>query len=71
MSQIEVPPEILSMPVDDRLQLVGMIWDSISQDGLPTISAATQQLIDERIAAANSNPEARIPAKEVFDELGR
>jgi putative addiction module component (TIGR02574 family) len=71
MNPIEVPPEILSMPVDDRLLLVGKIWDSISKDGLPPISAATKRLIDERIDAANSAPEAMIPARVVFEELGR
>ena len=71
MSQIEVPPEILRLSVDDRLLLVGKIWDSISSDGLPPVSKATRELIDRRISEADANPQSRISATEVFDELGR
>ena len=71
MSQIEVPPEILRLSVDDRLLLVGKIWDSISSDGLPPVSIATRELIDRRISEADANPQSRISATEVFDELGR
>ena len=71
MSQIEVPPEILRLSVDDRLLLVGKIWDSISSDGLPPVSKATRELIDRRISEADANPQSRIYATEVLDELGR
>jgi putative addiction module component (TIGR02574 family) len=71
MTQIEVPPEILRLSVDDRLQLVGKIWDSISKDGLPPLSQASRDLIDRRIEAADANPQSRISAAQVFDELGR
>ena len=71
VSQIEVPPEILKMPVADRLELVGKIWDSINQDGVPPLTEAARNLIDERIAEADANPDSRIPAKDVFDELGQ
>lgn len=71
MNQIEVPPEILNLPVADRLELVGKIWDSITNDGLPPLTQATRKLIDERIAEADSNLEQRIPAKDVFHDLGR
>lgn len=71
MNQIEVPPEILRLPVEDRLLLVGKIWDSISDEGLPPISEAMRQLIDRRIAEADANPKASIPAEEVFAELER
>ena len=71
MNRIEVPQEILNLPVADRLELVGKIWGSIANDGLPPLTQATRDLIDERIAEADSNPEQRIPAKDVFDESGR
>jgi putative addiction module component (TIGR02574 family) len=71
MSQIEVPPEILKMPVTDRLELVGKIWDSISHDGFPPITESTRALIDARIEEADANTEGRIPAKSVFDDMRR
>ncbi len=71
MSQIEVPAEILRLSVDDRLELVAKIWDSISQDGLPPLSQAARELVDRRIEAADRNPQSRVPAAQVFDELER
>jgi putative addiction module component (TIGR02574 family) len=71
MGQIEVPPEILSLSVDDRLQLVGKIWDSISKDGLPPLSQASRDLIDRRIGEADANPQERVAAARTFEELGR
>jgi putative addiction module component (TIGR02574 family) len=71
MTQIEVPPEILRLSVDDRLLLVGKIWDSISKDGLPPLSQATRDLIDRRIESADANPKSRMSSTQVFDELER
>jgi putative addiction module component (TIGR02574 family) len=71
MSQIEVPPEILSLSVNDRLLLVGKIWDSISKDGLHPLPQATQDLIDCRIEEADEKPQTQVDASKVFEELGR
>ncbi len=71
MSDVDIPPEILCMPVSDRRQLVCKIWDSITQDGLPPISDEVRGLIDDRITEADANPEALIPASKVFDELDK
>jgi putative addiction module component (TIGR02574 family) len=71
MSQIEVPSEILSLSVDDRLLLVGKIWDSINKDGFPPLSQASRDLIDRRIEEADADPESRVTAAQVFEELGR
>lgn len=69
MSFSDVPPEILNLPVSERLELVAKIWDSIASEGLPPLTQAQRDLIDERIAEADSNPESRIPAEEVFNHL--
>ena len=71
MSQFEIPLEILRLPVEDRLLLVGKIWDSISAEGFPPLSQAMRQLIDRRISEADANPAASMPATDVFAELGR
>jgi putative addiction module component (TIGR02574 family) len=71
MSPIEVPPEILSLFVDHRPLLVEKIWDSIHKDGLPPISQASRDFIDRRIDEADANPESRVAAALVFEELGR
>lgn len=69
MSLSDVPPEILHLPVAERLELVAKIWDSIASDGLPPLTQAQRDLIDERIAEADSNPQDRIPAEDVFNDL--
>ena len=71
MSLSDVPPEILNLSVADRLELVTKIWDSIVDDGLPPLTQAQRDLIDERIAEADSDPQSRISAAEVFDDLGQ
>ena len=69
MSRSEVPPEILNLPVADRLELVAKIWDSIAGEGLPPLTQAQRDLIDERIAEADSDPQSRIPSEDVFNDL--
>ena len=69
MSQIEVPPEILGMPVSDRIELVAKIWDSISRDGLPPLSDEHRKVLDERLAAHRANPESGITLAELRNEL--
>lgn len=50
--------EIKSWPVEDRLELVYAVWDSIAIDaGVSPLSPDVRQLLDERIAHANSHPE--------------
>lgn len=56
MDPVEIPAEIRRMPVPDRLVLVGKIWDSIVEDGLPPLSEEQRHLLDERLAALESNP---------------
>lgn len=69
VSLSDVPREILNLSVADRLELVTKIWDSIVDDGLPPMTQAQRDLIDERIAEADSGPQSRIPAAEVFGAL--
>jgi putative addiction module component (TIGR02574 family) len=65
----DVPPEILNLPVRERLELVAKIWDSIASEGLPPLTQAQRDLIDGRIAEADANPESRIAAEDAFNDL--
>lgn len=52
------------LPVDQRLQLVGDLWDSILDDGAAdAFPLSPEQLADLRAreAEADANPEAGIP----------
>lgn len=55
------------LSVEDRLQLVQEIWDSIEAEDverLPLTEAQKQEL-DRRVAALDANPEAVTPWEEV------
>ena len=64
--------ELLTMPlsVEQRLELISELWDSIpdSLDTLPVPDWHREEL-DRRLAAADANPDAAIPWKEVKRRL--
>ena len=71
MSQQEIPPEVLKLPVVDRIELVAKIWDSISAERLPPLSAAQRRTLEQRIAEHRANPESGMTLEELREELGR
>jgi putative addiction module component (TIGR02574 family) len=66
-SQLEA---ILRLSVEDRIQLVEAIWDSISEhpDSLPITDAQREEL-DRRLAEHRRNPQDARPWSEVRDSL--
>ncbi len=50
------------LAVEDRLELIGLIWDSVAAEQVPTpIPDWHRQELDRRIAAADADPHAGIP----------
>jgi len=68
----EVAAELLRTPlsVQQRLELIGELWDSIpdSLEALP-IPAWHREELERRLAAAEADPEAAIPWEEVRRRL--
>jgi putative addiction module component (TIGR02574 family) len=66
--------DYLSLSIEERLKLVGDIWDSIadeanmSADLLPLTAAQIAEL-DRRMAEAEAHPEDLIPMEEVMERL--
>lgn len=57
MSHTETLNAIKSWSVDDRVELVNQIWDSIADDnGVPKINDSLRTELDRRIAAYESDP---------------
>lgn len=57
MSHTETLNAIKSWSVDDRVELVNQIWDSIADDsGVPKITNSLRVELDRRIAAYESDP---------------
>jgi putative addiction module component (TIGR02574 family) len=53
--------------VDDRLRLIGEIWDSLEAPG--EIPDWQKKILDERIAEADANPGAGVPWEESMARL--
>jgi putative addiction module component (TIGR02574 family) len=68
----EAAAELLKMPmtVEQRLDLIGRLWDAIpdSSEALP-IPSWHQQVLRERLAAADANPDAAMPWEELEKKL--
>ncbi len=66
MSDTDVA-EILKLPVEERLRLVELIWESIVTDpaGVP-LGDAHRAVIDERIAEHERSPDGVVSRSELF-----
>ena len=61
--------EIVALPVDERLQLLDAIWDSIAAEAEKSpLTEAQRQEVDRRLAAHEANPQAAIPWDQVKAE---
>lgn len=69
MSQIvsEFPVDQLS--VEEKLTLLGRLWDSILDQGPPPIPNWHRAILQQRIQSAEANPEASISLEELRTEL--
>jgi len=69
MKQISVA-EILELPVDERIRLVELIWDSIAAvpESVP-MSDELKAELDRRLAEFEANPESGIPWDEVRERI--
>lgn len=53
----------------DRLELIGLIWDSLGPVDAADVPAWHQREVDRRRAAADANPEAGVPWEEAKARL--
>lgn len=66
--------DYLSLSIDERLKLVGDIWDSIAESGnanpdvLPLTGSQIAEL-NQRIAHADAHPEELAPMEDVLDRV--
>jgi putative addiction module component (TIGR02574 family) len=71
MSDTDVA-EILKLPVEERMRLVELIWESLAADpsALP-LSDAHRAVLDERLAEHERNPDDVATRDEVLKEARR
>jgi putative addiction module component (TIGR02574 family) len=68
MTNAEIRSEIFAMSVEDRIQLVSSIWDSIAKDTIP-VSEEHQRILQERLKDHQANPSEGTPWREVLEKL--
>ena len=57
MSDVNVPQEILALPISDRIELVHQIWDSIADDNATIpLSKAHEDELRRRLDAHRQDP---------------
>ena len=71
MSDTDVA-EILKLPVEERLRLVELIWESLTSDpsGVP-LGEAHRAVIDERVAEHEHSPDDVVSRGDLFAEARR
>ncbi len=71
MSDADVA-EILKLPIEERLRLVEIIWESIATDPADApLGDAHHALIDKRVAEHERNPDDVVSRDDVFAEARR
>ena len=70
MSASPLPPEIRSLPVAERVNLVEQIWDSIVEDEQEfELTDAQKAELDRRVAAHDADPDRGDPWEVVKKRL--
>ncbi|HXD32131.1 MAG TPA: addiction module protein [Pyrinomonadaceae bacterium] len=61
---------VSSLSPADRLELIGVVWDTLTPDDLP-VTEAERALLDARLADMDCNPDDQSTWPEVKTRLGR
>ena len=68
MSTTDLPPEILSLPMEDRISLAMAIWDSVAEESRE-LSEDEKQVLNQRLDEHLANPQDARPWDKVYAEL--
>jgi putative addiction module component (TIGR02574 family) len=62
--------KVSSLSPADRLELIGVVWDTLSSDDLP-VTDGERSLLDARLADMEAHPDDQSPWPEVKARLER
>jgi putative addiction module component (TIGR02574 family) len=62
--------KVTSLSPADRLEIIGLVWDSLSPDD-PPVTEAERALLDARLADMEAHPDDQSPWPEVKARLER
>jgi putative addiction module component (TIGR02574 family) len=70
MQRTDLMDQIRHLSVDDRIRLIGDIWETVHADSEPPpLTDAQRAELRRRIAEHKRDPSSAIPADEVFARL--
>ncbi|HEY4565200.1 MAG TPA: addiction module protein [Thermoanaerobaculia bacterium] len=70
MTKSQLRREALDLPVEERLELAEALWESVEVTAQqPPLPDWQRQILDERIAADDADPEAGSPWQEVKQRI--
>lgn len=61
--------DLTSLPINDRLRIVQLLWDSIPPEAEVTVSPDQKRELDRRIAAHDADPSSAISRQELQRRL--
>ena len=71
MNNLLSESQIRELNVEDKLELITLLWDSLPEVPDAPPPEWHQELLDERLERANKSPDSGIPWSEVRDRLRR
>jgi len=70
MTKAQLKSEALQLPVEERLEIAEAIWESLETSGdQPSLPAWQREILDERIAEDDANPDVSSPWEEVKQRI--
>ena len=67
MTQLLDRLNIRSLSVEERIQLVGEIWDSIAEEDIPGLTKYEKDVLDERMRTFDTVAERGMTWEEIVD----
>lgn len=62
--------EISSLPIDEQLRVVQVIWDRMPQDAGTALSDRQRAELDRRLAAYRDNPDSALTESQLRKQIG-
>ncbi len=69
MSQANIPPDILALPIAERVELVAKIWDSIADEAAIGLTDGDRKILDQRLADHQKHPDQGMSWEALKKEL--
>ena len=61
--------EILTLDIDKRIEIAGLIWDSVEKESTVDLSIEMKRILDSRLDDLSQNPNASASWNDVYNRL--